>query len=362
MFGLSKTQRLRRAAERGHAESQMWLGYAYHVGQGVQQDYAEAAKWYRLGAAQGHAGSQCNLGVMYQNGDGVPQDYWEAASWFYRSAVQGYAPAQFNLAGLYGTGRGVSLDDAEAVKWYRRAAAQGVAAAQDILDAFLHEGRGVGAASPRNTVQPSTDTVDLSQRPFTRALLRSATAARHSIQKEVDRVGLTLDATTPASTDVDGMIASAMRLMTEEIVRVILERLGRIKDFTPLSSGEIFPNDAPALMAYAALVTLSLYGAVKHEGSSVPLNVVMKGLGEAIFFAWPKDQVDAVRQTGYKIYNLLLDHEHPVMKELVGDLSKCVTFYIERHGMDGSKLNDADIVYLLSDAFERIARSVVVNR
>lgn len=30
--------------------------------------------------------------------------------------------------------------------------------------------------------------------------------------------------------------------------------------------------------------------------------------------------------------------------------------------MDGSKLNDADIVYLLSDAFERIARSVVVNR
>src|SRR5215472_11149551 len=43
---------------------------------------------------------------MYQNGEGVPQDYREAASWFYRSAVQGYAPAQFNLAGLFGTGRG----------------------------------------------------------------------------------------------------------------------------------------------------------------------------------------------------------------------------------------------------------------
>jgi hypothetical protein len=77
MFGLSKKERLRRAAERGHAESQMWLGYAYQVGQGVQRDYAKAMKWYRLAAAQGHAASQCNLGVMYQNGEGVQQDYQE---------------------------------------------------------------------------------------------------------------------------------------------------------------------------------------------------------------------------------------------------------------------------------------------
>jgi hypothetical protein len=113
----------------------------------------------------------------------------------------------------------------------------------------------------------------------------SATAAGDSIQKEADRVGLTLDATTSASTDLDGMIAYAIRLMTGEIVRVILERLGRIKDFIPLSSGNRLPNDAPALMAYGGLVTLALYAQVKREGCSVPLNIVMKGLGEAIFFA-----------------------------------------------------------------------------
>jgi hypothetical protein len=46
-------------------------------------------------------------------------------------------------------------------------------------------------ASPRSAVQPSTVGVpDLSQRPFTRALLRSTTAAGDSIQKEADRVGL----------------------------------------------------------------------------------------------------------------------------------------------------------------------------
>ena len=211
--------------------------------------------------------------------------------------------------------------------------------------------------------QPSTvSTPDLAQRPYTRALLRSAAASGQSIRTEANRIGMSLSAATPASTELDGMIASAIRLITWELVRVILERLGRFNDLILLSSGKTLPNDAPALMAYAALVTLSLYGAVKREGCSVPLNVVMKGLGEAIFCAWPKDQVNAVRETGYKIYNLLLDHEHPLMQELAGDLYKCVTFYIEQHGMDGSKLKDTDIVYLLSGVFERIVGSVVVNR
>jgi hypothetical protein len=79
-------------------------------------------------------------------------------------------------------------------------------------------------ASPRSAAQPSTVGVpDLSQRPFTRALLRSTTAAGDSIQKEADRVGLTLDAATPASPDLDDKIASAIRLMTGETVRVVLE-------------------------------------------------------------------------------------------------------------------------------------------
>jgi hypothetical protein len=217
--------------------------------------------------------------------------------------------------------------------------------------------------SPRSTVHPSTvGTPDLSQRPFTRALLRSATAGGASTQKEADRVGLTLDANTPASTDLDGKIASAVRLMTGQIVRVVLERLGRINDFVPLSSGNRLPNDAPALMAYAALVTLALYAHVKGEGCIVPLNVVIKGLEEAIFFAWPKAQVNAVRETGFKIYQFLLDHEHPVMKDLVGDVSKYVTFYVEQQGIEDSKLKDTDTVYLLSRVFEQIAGSVVVNR
>jgi hypothetical protein len=50
------------------------------------------------------------------------------------------------------------------------------------------------------------------------------------------------------------------------------------------------------------------------------------------------------------------------MKELVGDVSKCFTFYIEQQGLEETKLKDIDTGYLLSRVFERIARRVVANR
>ena len=55
------------------------LGSLYAKGNGVPQNYTEAARWYRLAADQGHAMGQHNLGVMYDHGTGVPQDYTEAA-------------------------------------------------------------------------------------------------------------------------------------------------------------------------------------------------------------------------------------------------------------------------------------------
>ena len=54
----------------------------YNYGQGVPQDYAEAAKWYRKAAEQGRANAQNNLGVMYERGQGVPLDYAQAHMWF----------------------------------------------------------------------------------------------------------------------------------------------------------------------------------------------------------------------------------------------------------------------------------------
>ena len=123
----------RRAAEQGHPQAQHNLGVAYHKGDGVPQDFAEAAKWTRRAAEQGHPQAQNNLGVAYVDGIGIAEDCAEAAKWFRRAAEQGVAQSQFNLGMLYHRGLGVSGDDTEAAKWFRRAAEQGHAGAQLFL-------------------------------------------------------------------------------------------------------------------------------------------------------------------------------------------------------------------------------------
>jgi protease YdgD len=54
----------------------------------VEQDYAEAVKWFRFAAEQGRADAQYALGSMYLNGRGVKQDYILAYMWFDLSAAQ----------------------------------------------------------------------------------------------------------------------------------------------------------------------------------------------------------------------------------------------------------------------------------
>jgi len=56
----------------------------YYSGHALPQDYAEAARWYRLAAAQGNAKAQFEFGSMYFLGEGMPQDFAEAGRWFRR--------------------------------------------------------------------------------------------------------------------------------------------------------------------------------------------------------------------------------------------------------------------------------------
>lgn len=134
---------LRKAAEQGNANAQFNLGAAYYSGQGVRQDYAQAAVWYRKAAEQGNSEAQYYLGVAYDNGQGVPQDDAQAAVWFGMAADQGDVQAQYNLGVMYHIGQGVRQDDAQAAVWFRKAAEQGMANAQNNLGAMYHDGRGV---------------------------------------------------------------------------------------------------------------------------------------------------------------------------------------------------------------------------
>jgi TPR repeat protein len=77
----SSIKAYRRGAEDGFAPAQFKLALLYYNGQGVGQDYVEAAKWFRKSAEQGYASAQKNLGVMYGKGQGLGQSHYQAYVW-----------------------------------------------------------------------------------------------------------------------------------------------------------------------------------------------------------------------------------------------------------------------------------------
>lgn len=120
----------------GVPEKQFILGNVYYKGEGVPQDYAEAARWYRLAADQGLAESQHMLGVMYDRGDGMPQDFSKAIKWYREAADQGFAPAQYDLGSQYATGEGVPQNFSEAYIWFSLAASAGLEMARNDRDTY----------------------------------------------------------------------------------------------------------------------------------------------------------------------------------------------------------------------------------
>jgi uncharacterized protein len=74
------------------------LGAMYALGQGVPQDYVEAAKLFRKAADQGYDAAQYNLGTAYTDGQCVPQDYVQAYMWFTLAAARASDTENKNLA------------------------------------------------------------------------------------------------------------------------------------------------------------------------------------------------------------------------------------------------------------------------
>lgn len=130
-----------RAADRGDAIAQSYLGVMYGNGLGVQKDFSQEFKWNQKSAEQGYSHAQANLALMYAQGVGTPQNYPEAFKWYSRSADQGYAAAQTGLGIMYSNGYGVAQDFNRAVKWNQMAAAQGDTTAEYNLATSYYNGQ-----------------------------------------------------------------------------------------------------------------------------------------------------------------------------------------------------------------------------
>ncbi len=79
-----------RAGNLGSVYAQRHLGVMYTTGDWTgPKDLAEAARWYRRAAEKGHAESQYDLGFMLLLGEGGPKNVEEGLMWLERAGEQG---------------------------------------------------------------------------------------------------------------------------------------------------------------------------------------------------------------------------------------------------------------------------------
>jgi uncharacterized protein len=131
-------------AKTGVREAQKIISGMYLVGNGVERNFTEAAKWCRMAAEQGDPISQFNLVsfIMHDNPE-------EALQWLIVSAEQDFSFAAANLGDIYSAYSHFFSEpekyrnDTEALKWYRKAASLGIAHACHRLGDIFLSGQGV---------------------------------------------------------------------------------------------------------------------------------------------------------------------------------------------------------------------------
>lgn len=87
-------------AGKGDPAAQYSLGMRYHLGDGVKQDYTEAARWFTHAADQGHVRAQAALGDYYSYGRGVPVDVAKSYFWSYLAFAGGDEVSKLRLGRL----------------------------------------------------------------------------------------------------------------------------------------------------------------------------------------------------------------------------------------------------------------------
>lgn len=112
---------LENLSEDGNVEASLELGSRYYFGNGVEQDYSKAIRYYRRAEIHDDPMAQYSLGVMYTNALGVNQDDNRAFEYYRKSAEQGVGPAMFSLGEMYYYGQGCEKNDQQAVYWVQKA-------------------------------------------------------------------------------------------------------------------------------------------------------------------------------------------------------------------------------------------------
>lgn len=124
-------QYLESAAQQGHAEAMLLLGYIFDKA----EENETAAAYYQRAAEAGSLGGAHAMGTMYASGDGVAQDLEKARSWYQRAADGGHGPALETLGIAYLEGTlGLEQNSERGLELLRLAAANGQESAGQLIE------------------------------------------------------------------------------------------------------------------------------------------------------------------------------------------------------------------------------------
>lgn len=117
---------LLKAASQGDVHAMAELGERYEEGDGVQQDIAQAIRWYRLAAEHGDEDASERAEELEESIDQIM--VWKHA------AEQGNAEAMYHLADSYDWGWHIKCDLEKAAYWYTLAAEHGESRAERSME------------------------------------------------------------------------------------------------------------------------------------------------------------------------------------------------------------------------------------
>lgn len=118
-----------RAAEFGHHDAVLAMGWFYLNGVGVDQDLDESWYWYRKAARHGDPRAMFSLGYLCY----IDQNYSGAHTWFSRAREAGHKRSLYWLGKLYWKGYGVEQDRKTAMIFIESAARANVTEAKRVL-------------------------------------------------------------------------------------------------------------------------------------------------------------------------------------------------------------------------------------
>jgi TPR repeat protein len=133
-------ERLQEAADAGDGPSALEYAKRLRKGQGVAQDLAKAAEYFRRAAQAGEVHGMIEWGLCCEMAIGVQRDFSEASRWYKAAMDKGHPHGVYCYADMLEYGKGVAKDEHGAVRLYKQAADAGHEGAQARYGFILENG------------------------------------------------------------------------------------------------------------------------------------------------------------------------------------------------------------------------------